>query len=426
MNRITKKLSSINYFDKKLFKYIKKNLSTSTYAILNIVTNAIGGFVLNIILIRFLDLTDLGTYKTIFSIINIIALFSIIGLRNSITKAVAKKYKIFFLKVTNLSIIFSIIASFLMVILAFTYYRDSNVKYALLFSSIILPFYFGLNTWESFFLGQRNFKKIFINYCFIIITRLALLFAILFYAKNYSYAVITYLLIDSIYSLIFFINIKRKTDWEKVDLKAEKEYIRHGIRLTGASAVSVIASNIERVILYAVSDATAVGIYSVIAIIPKLAKNFIKTIVSIPTIELARLPEKDNRRIIKKYLFLIFLVGALIVLLLWFIAPYLLKIFFDVNDESILKFSRLILLYLLFIPFNLTIKYMCTYQGSGTSFFKLNTATDSIKLAFLIILIPFFEIYGIIIALFLTEFISTIILFVWFIRSNRRFKTEGK
>ena len=313
----------------------------------------------------------------------------------------------------------------ILVILAFTYYRSSVVKYALIYSSLIIPFYFGLNTWESFFLGQRNFKRIFINYCFIIVTRLALLFVILFYTGNYLYSIVIYLFVDTVYSLIFYLLIRRKTDWGKVDFTLEKQYIKHGARLTGASAVSIVASNIERVILYAVSNASLVGIYSIIDIVPTLAKNFIKTIISVPTIELARLPEKDNRRIIKKYIYLLFAVGALIVLILWFVGPPLLKVFFNVTEENILRYSRLILIYLLFMPFNLTIKYMCTYQGSGKSFFKLNTTTDSMKLIFLAIFIPFFKIYGIIIALVLTEFISTIILLVWFIKSNRNFESNG-
>jgi O-antigen/teichoic acid export membrane protein len=372
-----------------------------------------------------LDLANLGNYKTFFSVLNILAIFSIVGLNNSISKAVAKRYKVFFIKATNLSIIFSTIISFILVVLSFTYYKDSTIKYTLIYSSLIIPFYFGLNTWESFFLGQRNFKRIFINYCFIIVTRLAFLFVILFYTGNYLYAIIAYLFVDTVYSLTFHFLIRRKTDWEKVDLKLEKEYINHGFRLTGASAVSAVANNIERVILYAASSASLVGVYSIIDIVPTMAKNFIKTIISIPTMELTRLPEKDNRRIIRKYLYLIFIVSALIVLVLWFVGPPLLKFFFNVTDESTLKYSRFILLYLLFVPFNLTIKYMCVYQGSGTSYFKLNTTIDSIKLIFLAVFIPFLKIYGVIIALVLNEFVSTVILLVWFIKSGKKFKSDG-
>lgn len=409
---------------KNLLKFIKDNLSKSMFGILNMAVNAVGGFVLNIFLIRYLDLTELGNYKTYFSVINILILFSLVGLNNSIAKAVAKKYKVFFRKATNISIIFSSVASIILVILAFTYYKDSAVKYALIYSSLIIPFYFGLNTWESFLLGKRNFKQIFINYCFMIATRLGLLFAVLFYTKNYLYAIVVYLCVDTIYSLIFYLFIRRKTDWEEIDPVIEKEYIKHGARLTGASTISVIASNVERIILYAVSNASLVGSFSIIDIIPTMAKNLLKTVISIPTIELARYSEKDNRRIIKRYLYLIFLVGILIVVILWFLGPLLLRVFFDVTDENILWYSRLMLLFLLFMPFNLTIKDMCKYQGSGSSFFKLNATTDSMKLVFLAILIPFFKIYGIIIAMLLTEFLSTIILLIWFIRSNKRINNQ--
>jgi O-antigen/teichoic acid export membrane protein len=73
------------------------------------------------------------------------------------------------------------------------------------------------------------------------------------------------------------------------------------------------------------------------------------------------------------------------------------------------------------MPFNLSIKNMCRYQGSGSSFLKLNTTTDAMKLVLLGVFIPFFKIYGIIIALALTEFLSFFILLIWFIRSNKKF-----
>ena len=225
----------------------------------------------------------------------------------------------------------------------------------------------------------------------------------------------------SFYNLIFSFWIYKRVNKEEVRPDKDKELIKHGFRLTGASAVSVIAKNVERIILDVVSNATMVGIYSVISVFPTFIKNSLKTLINVPTVKLAARPEKENRIIIKKGLYFIFFSGVIIFAIFWFITPFLLKFFFKVDDVDMIRYGRLILIPLVFMPVNLVIKYMCSYQGSGSSVLKLYTTTDIIKLALLVIFIPFFKINGIIIALILAEFFSFLILIIWFIRSNKRF-----
>lgn len=411
-----------NFFKENQFlNAIKNNIGNSIFSLSNLLTITIDAFVLNIILVRFLSVADLGDYKLVFSVINIIIIFTLNGLNMSISKAAAKRYKVFFIRGTRIRVLSSFIAGLILIILSFTLYKNSNIKFALIYSSLIIPVYFGLNTWEAFLMGKRDFKGIFIYYLFLIGTRLALCGAIIYFFRNFLYAVLVFLIVSGIYNAIYFIRIFKKTKWEEIDRDREKELTGHGFRLTGASVVSVIATNIERIILGAISTSVMVGIYSIAHIIPTFIKNSMKTVISVPTMKLASYKEKENRRILKKYLFIIFMSGLVIFGSFWFITPILLRVFFKIEDLEIIRYGRLMLLPLIFMPVDLTIKYMCKYQGSGSSFFKLNTTTDIMKLAFLAILIPFFKIYGIIIALTLTEFFTFIILIIWFMRSNRKF-----
>jgi O-antigen/teichoic acid export membrane protein len=402
-------------------KYFKKNFSDSAYGILNLFVASLDGFFLNILLVRFLTLTDLGNYKIFFSVVNILIIFSINGLNASVTKAVAKNYKAFFIKATKLSTLTSLFASLVMIILAFTYYGNSDIKYVLIYSSLFIPVYFGFNIWESYLYGVKQFKTILLFNAIVAAVRFGACSLILFYYKNYLYTVIVYLFIVSAFNIIFYFWIYKKIKHEKIEKEDEKALIKHGFRLTGASTVSVIASNIERIILDAASNAATVGIYSIISIFPTFIKNGLKNIVNVPTVKLAAYSEKENRIIIKKGLILIFLSGLVIFGIFWFVTPYLLRFFFKIADPAIITFGQLALIPIIFVPTNLTIKYMCSYQGSGSSILKLNTVLDSMKVALLAIFIPFFKINGIIIALILAEFLAFIILIVWFVRSNRRF-----
>jgi len=286
---------------------------------------------------------------------------------------------------------------------------------------LIVPIYFGFNSWEAYLYGEKRFKSIFLRNALIGGTRFAVCASILFFSRNYLYTVLAYLLIISMYNLIFYFLISNKNKDEEISDSSKKEYVKHGFKLTGASAVSVIAKNIERIILDSVSSATMVGIYSIVNVFPNFIKNSLKTLVNVPTVKLAARTEKDNRRIIRKGLIFIFSSGLIIFTIFWFLTPLLLRFFFKVDDPNIIFYGKLLLIPIIFMPANLTIKYMCSYQGSGTSYFKLFTTLDGIKLGLLAIFIPLYKIEGIIIALISAEFIAFIILLIWFIRSNKNF-----
>jgi len=408
-------------FDKsQLKKYIKHNFFDSIYSILNLLIASLDGFFFNIILVRYLTLSDLGNYKLYFSILNIFIILSVTGMNTSVSKSTAKKYKRFFIRASKLSGLFSISATILMIILAFSYYKGSNIKLALLYSSFLVPIYFGFNIWESFLYGQKDFKRILFFNTLIAVVRFSACSTILLFLKNYIFAIIAYMLIVSIFNLIFFFWIYRKVKDEKPDLEKEKELIKHGFRLTGASAISVIAKNVERIILDGVSNAALVGTYSIVSVFPSFVKNSLKNLINVPSVKLASYTEKDNRRIIRRSLLLIFITGIVLVIIFWFITPFLLKFFFKVKDPEVYFYGKLLLIPLIFMPIDLTIKYMMSYQGSGKSYFKLSTVTDIIKLASLAIFIPIYKILGIIIGQIIGEFISFIILGIWFLRTNKK------
>jgi len=405
----------------KIFIYLKRNFKDSVFGMSNLLIASLDGFFLNVLLVRYLSFEDLGNYKLFFSVLNILILFSINGLGTSVTKAVAKKFKVFYKKAVHLRGLFSLIATVIMVILAFTYYSGSNIKLALLYSSFMVPLFFGFNTWEPYYYGERRFKTVFLLNALIGVTRFAACAFILLYYKDYILTIIAYISIVSIYNLIFYFWITRRIKDKNEDKKLERDYFKHGFRITGSSAVSVIAKNIERIILDAITDATTVGIYSSVVVFPNFIKNSLKILVNVPTVKLAAHPEKDNRRIIKRGLNIIFASGIFIFIIFWFLTPFLLRFFFKIEDPQIIFYGKLLLIPIIFMPANLTIRYLCSYQGSGKSYLKLFTVIDVIKLALLAAFIPFFQINGIIVALILAELISFIILMIWFVRSNKTF-----
>jgi len=425
----------------KVVKYFKVNFKDSSYGMANLAVASLDGFFLSVLLVRYLSSEDFGDYKLFFSVLSIMIILSINGLGTSVTKAVAKRFKGFFKKAVMVSALFSLVASAVLIILAFSYYRGSGIRWPLIFAGLVVPFYYGLNTWEPYYYGERRFKTVFLLNLLMGGTRFLSCALVLYFYRNYFYTIIAYLLVVSIYNIIFFLWIIKRIKPEKIDKEKEKDYLKHGFKLTGSSAVSNIATNIERIMLevvekadaaISVSGASMVGIYSIVHVFPQFIKNGLKTLVNVPTVKLAAHPEADNRRIIKKGLAYVFLFGLVIFAIFWFLTPILLRFFFNIDNVDVVKegtvkaldmirYGRMLLIPLIFMPVNLTIKYLASYQGSGTSVLKLYITMDVMKLALLAIFVPLYKIDGIIIALILAEFISFIILLTWFFRSNRRF-----
>lgn len=418
LNKI-RKISIIN----NGISYLEGNLKDSVFSLSTFAVRILDSFILNIFLVRYLSVSDLGNYKLFFSILNILIIFSINGLNTSIVKSVVKKYNVFFIKATKISLSFSTLASLALITLSLTLYKNASIKYILIYSSILIPIFFGLNTWESFLLGKKNFKKIFIINILIISTKLTACIIVLVFYQNYNIVILAILASISIYNIFLFFLTTKELKGMKFNPDEDKKLIKHGSKITAASIVSIMAKNIERIILFSVSSSTLVGVYSIANIIPMFTKNGLKALISVPTVKLASKTEAENRRVIKKNFILIFLSGIIILLILWFISPLLLRLVFGVTDPITIRYSQLLLLPIIFIPMNLVITYMCSYQGGGGNYLKLTSAISIIKIILLSVFIPFLKIDGIIIAVILSEFISFLILIIWFLKTNKRFNT---
>lgn len=410
-----------NFKSTMLYKYFKHNFTDSIYSILNLLVASLDGFFLNIILVRYLSLEDLGNYKIFFSVLNILIIFSINGLNTSVSRSAAKKYNRFFITATKISAIVSFLGTMIMIVLALTYYRGSGVKWPLLYACLFVPVYFGFNIWEAFYYGEKKFRLIFLTNLVLAVIRFGTCVSILYFLRNYVLTIVAYVGIVSGFNFIMFLRIYKRVKPEERDVPKEKELIKHGLKITGASTVSVIAKNIERLILDGVTSASMVGIYSIVSVFPTFIKNALKNLVNVPTVKLAAYSEKDNRRILKKMLVWIFIAGVVIVAVFWLITPFLLKFFFKQTDPKMFLYGRLLLIPLLFMPIDMTIKYMASYQGSGSSLFKLSVSTDIIKLASLAVFIPIYRIYGIITGQIVGEFLSFLTLSIWFLRTNKKF-----
>lgn len=381
---------------------------------------SIATLITNIILTRFLSVNDYGNYRLAFSVVHVLMLFSMTGINTAVIKALAKNYPYFFKKAIKLSVLCSFLASVLLLILSLTVYSHSVIKYILIYATALVPFIFGFNKWQSYYVGKRQFKSLFWVNLPISIIQIAVIWTTIYLTKNMVTVAVIVLIYNAATNLIISSKILREVNKLEINKNKEKEFTTYGLKMSAISVFGVISANLEKIILGAVATPAAVALYSVAWMMPKMAREGLRNILNVPTMKLASMDERDNRMVLKKKLGYLLLIGFLLFIIGYFTLPFIIDLFFGTRYIDSIFYSRLLLLSIVVVPANVLIINIAVYQGSGNSYVKLNIGLALLKLIMFFLLIPIFKTYGIIISIITVDMVSFMVLATWFFITNRK------
>lgn len=395
-------------------------LRDSFYMGLRSAISVVTGFFLNVMLARFLTVSDLGNYRLFHSVINILMIFSLTGLAIAVRKAGAKGYLYFFNKATKFSILYSLIASTVLIVLSFTAYSESDIQPLLGVTALLIPFYYGLNKWESYYTGCQKFKALFRRWVPVYISGVLLTVILLYYFRDWSLLIIAFLVHGVGWNTILFNEIRKELKKESPVPERDKEFMQYALRMSGINVFSLIAGNIEKIILAYVTSSATLGIYSIAYLLPQTISNGIKAILGVPIIKLASFSEKRNRQILKKKLGLLLLSGLLIFAVGWFVLPSVIRMFFGKKYVTAIFYSQLLLVSLVTLPAADFLTSLVVYQSKESTYAKLSIITQLLRIALFAVLVPIFHIYGIIFANICLQVIHFAILLIWFSSTNKK------
>lgn len=220
------------------------------------------GFLFQIILTNSLDASIYGKYTIFLTYLNMITIFSLMGLDNSLIKEIprikrAQGEKIFkfFLKIVIIStIVISIIFNF--------YYKEQEMAIFIMFASFIKVFS-GLI--DGYLQGKEKVVKVNV-YTILVNNILKIIFFILLKKYQLMGLLISFFLSEiiclglRIKSLKIKINIENKI---KLTKDEKKRLIYYGVTFTLISSIGVLNENIDKLILEKYMGYQSVGIYKV-------------------------------------------------------------------------------------------------------------------------------------------------------------------
>ena len=413
---ITDKIKNWLYqFLRKTQKYTETDnvylAKHGSWLFLGQIISSAASFLLAIAFANLLDPAVYGNYKYILSLIGILGIFCLPGMGTAITQAVARELEGDFVKGFKSKLKWGLLGSLTAICLGIYYWiqGNTNLPIPLFMIAIFLPLMQASQIYGTLLNGRKLFSYQ-VRYSSIsrILSVSAIIIA-LFLTKNLIWLISIYLISNTALNLFFYLLVKSKF---KPNTKQDHETLTYGKHLSLIGVIGVVASQIDKILIFHYLGAIDLAIYAFAIAPPEQIKGVFKSIHSLALPKFAQKTSKEIKKTIFKKMVKFFLILLPIVGFYILIAPFVYKIFFPQYLDSIF-YSQIFVVSLLCTPFYFLGITALESQKAQKQLYQINICNSLIQIAVLFLFIYFLGLVGAILARILyrlTVAISTLFL----------------
>ena len=324
------------------------------------------GFTVNsllstVLLIAFANLMPketYGIYKYIMSIGGALGFFTLTGINNAITQAVAKGYEGALKEGVKAQLKWNTLFSIATGIGGIYYFLKGNQTFALslIILGIFFPIYSAFNSYGFFLAGKKEFKllaKYQIIFAFIYT---AGMITGLYFTKNIVVLVLLYSTFHFLTTLYFYSKTLKTFKPKEGTVIEKKELFKFGGHLSIVNIFSTLSQYVDKIAVFQFLGPAQLATYALALAMPDRIKGFIKSITGIILPKLSEKTLEEIKPVFYKRTFQGLVIGAVLSGIYILIAPFIFKVFFSKYLDSVF-YSQLVALSLIFIV-------PATYMGS--------------------------------------------------------------
>ena len=360
-----------------------------------------------------------GAYQYILSIVAILAIFSLPGIDTALVRAVAKGGEKILWLCAKTKFRWALISMAGCFAVAGWYFVHQNfiLGISLLIAGIFFPFINVFNLFASFWHGKKRFDIQAKYQILLKILSVLILLPIILFFDNLILIILAFSISSALFGAIFFgltlkkIDPQKQKDKKQENEKQARETISYGKHLTLMSSIRHFSAHLDKVIIWQLLGPIYVAIYA----FAQLPLQKIQEIIPIMPLAFPKLSGRSvkeiKKEIFKKFLKL-FLFSVPLTIFAILLAPYFYKIFFPIYLESI-PYFQVLALSLIFIPFSLLGISLLT-EMKKKALYIISFATPILQIILFLILVPFFEIWGIIFSILIAQLFGSLLVLYFF------------
>jgi O-antigen/teichoic acid export membrane protein len=423
---LSKLKSKSKLFLKWSEKYIKTDMTyvakggfwlTLDYAVLLIIS-----FFLTIAFARFLPKEIYGTYQYILSLAGIASVFSLSGINSALIVSIAKGYDGSFWPVIKTKIRWGMISLVIGSVMSIYYAYQTNYSLAIsiFIASLFLPFLNAFSSYNVVWEGKKLFKqRVILNSSVQIIFGIVLL-AVIIFTKNIISIISAYFVF---YTLLYFLCTIITSRKALSGQPEDNNVIRYGKHLTVMNVIGIIASQIDKIIIWHFLGAISVAVYSIATALPRKIGYFFENVFAIALPKLSQKDATEIRRTLFSKVIKIFVITLVIIIFYIFVAKYFYMWFFPQYSDAV-SYSRLFAVAYIFIIPQMLLGSFFTAHSKKRELYILRLITPTLKIILFFILFPFVGVWGVIGSIVISQAISFIVASILFLKMPTYYAQE--
>ncbi len=387
------------------YKEIAENFS---YVLALRIAQQIINFISFFFIINYVQKDIVGNYQFVLSVIALVSVTSLPGMRNALMQSVARGHGGFFKVATRYAFLGSLIGSFILILIAGYYYFQNNIFMAIAFSisSLFMPFSKGLFMWKASYSGQERFKQLsLIDASASLISSALLMISVMFYTNSHVILLSITVLIPSLQNLILW---KLEANRYKYAPTSEEGMSEYGLKTSAYQIFPLTAREIDKLSVYSFMSSADLAAYNVAMKIPEAIKSVIQNLGDVIMPKFAR-----TNKITTKMHKSMGGISALLFIAITFFAFAVFPIIFDtlVPDEynDSLHYSQALLCTVAIGNYAILRSKYIKSQKDLESFKKLSFMSSAVKIVLSPLFIFFMGVWGAIAAILIQRVVLIVL-----------------
>lgn len=345
---------------------------------------------------HFLSQETYGTYKYVLAIFGILSVFSLPGMGDAVQKGVAQGREGVFWDTFKKRLCWSFFGGLLSAVIGIYYFINGNSLLAAVFVAVS-PFLVFTDTFSHFnalLMGRKQYRQVSFYAMGIQVLSALVIFIVVFLTNEVFYVVLAYVASFTLFRGLAFWDTVHRYPPNNVH---DKDGTRYGSHMSVLNVFGLISGQLDSILLWHFLGPVPLAIFSFAQAASDHARKAFKLVTtSMAFTTFAGQDKKTIQATLLRKVLLAHFATVPLAIMLALIVPYLYYFLFPTYIASI-PYAQVMLLLLAFTPTRL-LSTAVNAKGSINDIYFMNLSVSVTQSLLLIVLVPFFGIWGAIFA----------------------------
>ena len=359
------------------------------------VISMVSGLILSVMFARMLSQDVYGVYKYVLSMAGILAIPNMGGIDAALSQAIARGHDASFWPGLRIRIGWGLLGSLASVLVALYYFYAGNdgLAFSFLIITVFIPVSDTFGIYSAVLYGKQDIKNLYTYNSIVQTVSTVALVATLLCTQEVYFILLAYFLpITLSRFFLMLVTIKK----HPLNTKDESGVLSYGKHLTLMNVLGIVASQIDKVLVFQFVGAANLAIYSYASALPEQIRSFSKGIFNIGGPRLAAISgEEKFKKSLSEKTFTLTVIFAIIIFIYVIASPYIFKLLYPLYMDSV-YFSRIYSIGLITIPAISLLSTKISVEKNVPLLYKSNVLFGIVSIVLSLTFIKYFGLFGII------------------------------